>query len=308
MGQGVRRQSRIVAPMPTRDILLALTVALLWGFNFVVMKVGVGEIPPLLLAALRFFLAAVPFVFFFPRPDVPWRLIIAFGLLFGVVKFGLLFWALRAGMPAGLSAVVLQTQVLFTVMLAAVLLGEGVTRWQVAGLALALLGLAVIGAEWANAAFVPFMMVVLAALAWAAANIITKRAAAANGLAFSAWTALVAAGPLIVLSLLIEGPAAISAAFANMSWRGIGAVLYLAYPVSLIGGAIWNGLLNRHNAAHVVPFVLLVPLIGMILGWLLLDETVSRQVAVGGLLVLLGLAVPILGPRLIGGIAAARSS
>ena len=87
--------------MSTRDILLALFVALLWGFNFVVMKVGVGELPPLLLAALRFFLAAVPFVFIWPRPDVPWRLIVAFGLLFGVVKFGLLFWAMRAGMPAG---------------------------------------------------------------------------------------------------------------------------------------------------------------------------------------------------------------
>lgn len=293
--------------MSTRDILLALFVALLWGFNFVVMKVGVGELPPLLLAALRFFLAAVPFVFIWPRPDVPWRLIVAFGLLFGVVKFGLLFWAMRAGMPAGLSSVVLQTQVLFTVALAAVLLGEAVTRWQIAGLATALAGLTVIGTEWASAAFVPFMIVVAAALAWSAANIITKRAGAANGLAFSAWTALVAAGPLIVLSLLVEGPAAITAAVANISWRGIGAVLYLAYPVSLIGGAIWNGLLTRNAAAQVVPFVLLVPLIGMLSGWLLLGETVSRQVAGGGALVLLGLAIPILGPRLLGGFAGARS-
>ncbi len=116
-----------------------------------------------------------------------------------------------------------------------------------------------------------------------------------------------AAGPLIVLSLLVEGPAAITAAVANISWRGIGAVLYLAYPVSLIGGAIWNGLLTRNAAAQVVPFVLLVPLIGMLSGWLLLGETVSRQVAGGGALVLLGLAIPILGPRLLGGFAGARS-
>lgn len=293
--------------MPPRDILLALTVALLWGFNFVVMKTGVGEIPPLLLASLRFSLAAIPFVFLWPRPNVPWRLIIAFGLLFGVLQFGFLFWALRAGMPAGLSAVVLQTQVLFTVVLAAALLGERITRWQAAGMALALAGLVVIGAEWADIAFVPFMMVVVAALAWAAANIVSKRAATADGLAFSAWTALVAAGPFIVLSLLIEGPNAISVAWTNVSWRGIGAVLYLAYPVALVGGAIWNGLLNRHNAGAVVPFVLLVPILGMIFGWLVLGETITRQVAVGGGMVLLGLAINILGAQLTSSVAAARA-
>jgi O-acetylserine/cysteine efflux transporter len=294
--------------MPARDVWLALAVALLWGFNFVVMKVGVGEIPPLTLAALRFFLAAVPLVFILPKPNVPWRLIVAFGLIFGVVKFGLLFWAMRAGMPAGLSAVVLQTQALMTVALAAGAFGERITGWQLAGMMLAAVGLVVIGAEWAGAALVPFMMVVLAALAWSVANLVAKKTgAAAGGVAFAAWIGLVATVPLVVLALVLEGPVAITAAFSNVTWRGGLAVLYLAYPVSLASIAIWNGLLARHSAASVAPFALLVPVVGMAAGVAILGERVSQQVAFGGGLVVLGLAINVLGPRLAQNFAAARA-
>jgi O-acetylserine/cysteine efflux transporter len=295
--------------MPARDVWLALAVALLWGFNFVVMKVGVGEIPPFTLAALRFFLAAVPLVLFLPRPDVPWRLIVAFGLMFGVVKFGLLFWAMRAAMPAGLSAVVLQTQAIMTVALAAGLLGERICGSQLAGMALAAAGLIVIGAEWVGGALVPFLMVVLAALAWAIANLVAKRTGpAAGGVAFAAWIGLVAAVPLAVLALIVEGPGMMSSALSNVTWRGVFAVLYLAYPVSLLSIAIWNGLLARHSTASVAPFALLVPVFGMAAGAALLGERISLQVALGGLLVLLGLAINVFGPWFFQSRAAARSS
>jgi O-acetylserine/cysteine efflux transporter len=284
--------------MPVRDIGAALLVVLLWGFNFVVMKVGVAEIPPLALAALRFLLAAVPLVFFLAPPACSWRLVVAFGLLFGVVKFSLLFIGLRLGMPAGLSAVVLQSQALITIGLAGVVLGERVGGAQRLGLAIAVLGLSVLASDWiAGASAGPFLLVGAAAVAWAFANLVAKRASGSDPLAFAVWTALVAAGPLVVLSVAVEGVPALYAAAVNVTWRGVGAVLYLAYPVSLLSIALWNSLLQRHTAASLAPFALLVPLAGLGLGHGLLGEPISRAMLVGAGLVLLGLAVAIIPPR-----------
>ena len=284
--------------MSTKDILLGLAVALLWGFNFVVMKVGVAEIPPFLLAFLRFFLAAVPLVFFAAPPRAAWRIVIAYGMLFGVIKFGLLFSAFGAGMPAGLGAVVLQVQALFTVGLAGALLGERVTRAQMFGGAIAAAGLVLLAVDrFAGAPPWPFAMVLGAALAWGQANIAAKRAGPVDPLAFAVWTSFVATGPLLALSLAFEGPGAVADAWGRLSWRGAGAVLYLAYPISLASIAIWNGLLARRRAAEVAPFALLVPPIGLSLGWLLLGETITPMIVAGGACVVLGLAVALFADR-----------
>ena len=285
--------------MSTRDVLLGLAVALLWGFNFVVMKVGVGEVPPFALATARFSLAAVPMVLFVRWPAGAGRAVIAYGLLFGVVKFSLLFSALGAGMPAGLTAVVLQLQALFTVLLASLMLGERVTGAQTLGGTLALAGLGILAFDHlAGASLAPFAMVLAAALAWGAANIAAKRAGAVDPLAFAVWTSLVAAGPLLALTLMVEGPAAIAAALSHLTWRGAGAVVYLAYPIALLSIAIWNGLLARHSAAAVAPFALLVPVVGLALGALLLGEQVTPAIIAGCGLILLGLVVTLSGDRI----------
>jgi O-acetylserine/cysteine efflux transporter len=280
--------------MPFHDVLLGLLVAVMWGTNSTVMKVGVSELPPLLLAGLRFALSVVPLVFLLPRPAISWGLLWAFAVAFGIVKFTALFLGLRLGMPAGLTAIVLQLQAGFTVVLAALLLGEPVGGAQRTGLALALAGLAVLALEWATSApLIPFALVVAAAAAWAVANIVTKRAGAIDPLAFAVWTSLLAAGPLLALALVADGPAAIRAALTDVTWRGIGAVLYLAYPVNVLGLAVWSGLLGRHPAAAVAPFALLVPVFGLLGGHIVLGEPFTRTLAAGSGLILLGLAITI---------------
>jgi O-acetylserine/cysteine efflux transporter len=283
--------------MPLRDVLIGLTVALLWGLNFVVMKVGVAEIPPFLLAALRFGLGAVPAIFFLPRPrGEAWRWVMVFGLAFGVVKFGLLFSAFKFGLPAGLGALLLQLQAPITIVLAVAVLGERVSGWQVAGAAVALAGLGLLAIEKAGGAtLLPFLMVLAAAAAWAVANIATRRSGTVDPLTLTVWGSAVATLPLLLLSGVFEGGGAIAAAWNGLTWTGVGAVLYLAYPVNILGIVLWSTLLRRHGAAAVSPFSLLVPIIAMAAAAVALQEPIGLLQIAGGALILGGLGLGLMG-------------
>jgi O-acetylserine/cysteine efflux transporter len=284
--------------MTPRDIALALLVVVIWGFNFVVIKVGVAEVPPLFLTGLRFLFAALPAVFLLPRPKTPAALVIGFGLVLGVVKFGMLFVAIRMGMPAGLSSLVLQMQAFFTMGLAFLLLGERPTRWQLGGAAVAGGGIAVIasGVE-AEAGLFPFLLLLAAALSWGVANVITKRAGRIDMLSFVVWASLVPPLPLFALSLAFEGPDAIAAALAAPSALAVGAVLYLAYPTTVLAFGIWNALLSRHPSGTVAPFSLLVPVVGIASGSLVLGEPMTGAAVLGGALVFSGLLLNVFGGR-----------
>ncbi|NLH83706.1 MAG: EamA family transporter [Phyllobacteriaceae bacterium] len=287
--------------MPIRDVLLALMVVAIWGFNFVVIAVGVAEVPPLLLTGLRFLFAALPAVFFVKRPDCDPRWIVAFGLVLGVVKFGLLFVGMKAGMPAGLSSLVLQMQAFFTMGLAFALLGERPKPAQLVGAGIAALGILVIASTrtGAGAPLGPFLMVLAAAACWGLANIVTKKAGTRDMLGFVVWASLVAPLPLFALSLVFEGPQAIAAALLHPTWLSIGAVAYLAWPTTVVGFCIWSSLMSRHPAATVAPFSLLVPVFGMSSAYLVLGEPVGGREAIGAALVIAGLVVNVFGPRLV---------
>jgi O-acetylserine/cysteine efflux transporter len=159
-----RRSTRDLAVTP-RDILAALSVAVVWGLTFIAIKVGVEEAPPLMLAALRFFFAAVPIVFFVAPPAAPAWTVVLYGLLIGVGQFGVLFIAMREGFPVGLASLVIQVQVFFTILFAWTFLGERPTRPQFLGAALGFMGMAVIGSgRLAGANLGPFLLVILAGL------------------------------------------------------------------------------------------------------------------------------------------------
>ncbi|HRK24869.1 MAG TPA: EamA family transporter, partial [Beijerinckiaceae bacterium] len=167
--------------MTPRDTVLAIVVAALWGFAFVPIRIGVGEMPPLVLTALRFFFSAVPFVFFIRPPKAPAWLVVAFGLTLGVVKFGLLFTGMKLGMPVGLSSLVMQMQVFFTILLAALIGREMPTRLQIIATLIALAGLGVIGlSDQRGAPLLPFLMLVLAAFVWSIANMLSRLAKGAD--------------------------------------------------------------------------------------------------------------------------------
>ncbi len=233
--------------MPVAHILLALLVTLIWGLNFVVIKVGLGDFPPLLFCALRFALAALPLLVLRGPMPAPFGRILLIGVLLGVVKFGLLFVGMAQGMPAGLSSLVLQSQVFFTILIAALWLGERPTPRGLFGLLLAAAGLVLIGLERPlGDSLLAFLLVVAAALAWSFANIATKRSGATDMLRLICWVSLVPPLPLLALSYVFEGPHAIERAVLNMSWGGFGALLYIAFGATTVGFAIWSFLLRHY--------------------------------------------------------------
>ncbi len=284
--------------MPARSVALVVLVAAVWGVNFVVIHVGLDHFPPLLFNALRFSCMAVPAIFLVGRPRIPWRYVLGFGFLLGVVKFGLLFVSLDLGMPAGLGSLLLQLQVIFTIVFAGILLHERPRRQQMAGAAVAFAGLAVIGIDRAAAAPVlPFLLVLAAAAAWGVTNVITRVAQPPDPLAMLVWASLVAPLPLLGLSLLFEGPAEIGDALAGIDAEAIAALVFVSGVSGLFGFAVWTALLKRHSAASVTPFALLVPVFGIASAALALGERPSALELGGAVLICAGLAATLLPAR-----------
>lgn len=280
--------------MRPREILLALFVVVAWGVNFVIIEVGLGTMPPLLLAALRFAVAALPAIFI-PRPAVPWPRFIFIGLVLFTGQFGLLFMSMKVGMPAGLASVVIQSQAFLTGPIAALVLGERISPRQMGGTAIAFLGLAAIAttAGGGGVTLVGLLLSLGAALCWAVGNVALRGAGKVDMFAMVTWLSIVPPLPLLALSYLFEGPQAIEAAVLHMGWVGVGAVAYIAIVSTNIGYGIWAYLLKLYPAAQVAPFSLLVPIVGIISAALLLGEQFGPVRLAGMVLVFAGLIVAV---------------
>lgn len=282
-----------------RDSFLAVVVALLWGLNFVAIDIGLHaggqNFPPLLFVAMRFVLVVVPWIFFVRKPAVSWKAIIGVGLFMSAGQFGLLYLAMALGMPAGLASLVLQAQVLLTVLLAAAFLGERPSRRQLAGVALGVAGLALVAVgRSAVAPLLPLVIVLAAALSWAAGNVIARKARAASGLGLVVWSGAVVPLPLAALSVLVDGPGTVWQSLSSLQAPTMLSALYTAVFASLVGYGIWNRLLATHPSSAVVPFTLLVPVVGMSAAWLVLAEVPSPTELAGGMLLLGGVATAVL--------------
>ncbi|TNF61853.1 MAG: EamA family transporter [Burkholderiales bacterium] len=286
-------------PVPLSHLLLALAVVAIWGTNFVVIRWGLEDLPPFLLATLRFGLSALPWLLFVPRPAVPWRYLASFGVLLGAGQFGLLFVAMDGHISPGLASLVIQMQVFFTIGLSLWLLRERVLRYQLAGLALALTGLAVIASRFdADAAPTGVALVLVAALCWAAANLVVKRCGQVNMLHFMVWSSACAVPPLLLLTLWLEGAAPVVQALSRadgLAWASVG---WQAVGNTLFGYGAWNWLLARHPAATVTPMALLVPVFGLGASALALGEPLPAWKLAACALVLAGLGLITLWPRL----------
>jgi O-acetylserine/cysteine efflux transporter len=282
--------------MGLRDLALVLLVVLLWGVNFVVIKLGLRGVSPFVLAGLRFTLTALPAVFFLRRPKLPFRIYAGFALTSFLGQFTLLFWAIKVGMPTGLTSLVHQSQAFFTVLLAAVVLGERPQRVQLVGMGVAALGLASI-ATGSGTSF-PLAGLVLnlgAAMAWAAGNLVSRslaRHGEVNALAFVVWAALPLPLPFFALAWAFEGREAVTASLTAMDALSWAAVAYLAYGATLTGYGLWSRLLRTYPAGQVARFALLVPVIGLGCGWLVFGERLTAAQLAGCALVTAGLALP----------------
>ena len=282
--------------MSLRHSLLATLVAVIWGFNFVVIQWGMDGVPPLLFLALRFTGVVLPAVFLVPRPTAPWRVVAAVGLFMSLGQFGLLYTSMHLGMPPGLAALVLQAQVVFTVVIAAAWLRERPTTRQVVGILLACMGLVVVGIG--RGGHVPILALLLClggALSWGIGNVVARRAAAptSNGLSMVVWSSLVVPLPLLGLSLWLDGPDAVGTALTHLGPEALASTLYTTVLASLVGYSIFNGLLTRYPASSVVPFVLIAPPVAMLSAWLLLSQAPNLAESVGGVVVLVGVLVTV---------------
>lgn len=277
--------------MPRRHLILALAVAVVWGINFVIIDVGLKSFPPLLFAALRFTLVALPAVFVLPRPAVPLRWVLGVGTFMSAGQFGLLFVSMHIGLPAGLASLVLQLQAVFTIGLAVLWLDERPHRGQLLGAAIALLGIAVIAAGRAHGVpLAALLLCVGAAASWGIGNICNRRAAAPDALALLVWSSLVPPVPLLALSLGLEGPHRIGAALSGLTAGGLLALAYVVIVSTAFGFGSWTWLMRRHPASRVAPFTLLVPPVGIATAWIALGERPNGAELVGAAIVLVGLA------------------
>ncbi len=278
--------------MRIRDLLLALLVVVVWGSNFIVMKLGVHDIPPLFFGSMRFGFAALPLVLWLRPPKLPLRKVAAWGLTQFALQFGLLLSSLKLGMPAGLASLVMQLQVFFTIALAWLVLRERARPVQLLGGAIALAGMALVA--WnlqARSTLIGFVMVMAGALAWAAANVLSKRLGTPQALALAAWGSLFAAPPLLLASLLFEGAGADLHALHAMGLGAWLAVAFQSYPATLFGFGVWSMLIRRYPAAQVAPFTLLVPISGMLGAALVLHEPLQSWKLGAGAMVLVGLVL-----------------
>ncbi len=292
-------------PLTLPHALLALAVMAVWGTNFVIMRIGLDHLPPLLFATLRFTLVVIPAVFLIKRPVAPWRRLAGYGLAIGVGQFGLLFVAMKHGLSPGLASLVMQSQVFFTIGLAMVATGERLRGFQWGALALCVAGLLLIAVNGGGEATpLGLSIALVAAFGWALGNTIQRRDSGANMFAYVVWSSLFAVPPLLLLSLILEGWPAIETGIRAASVGTWAAVVWQAVGNSLFGYTAWGWLLARYPAATVAPMSLLVPIFGIGASVWWLGEPLQGWKIAAGLLVLAGLALNLLWPRLAARLAA----
>lgn len=282
--------------MPVRHRLIAVAVAVIWGVNFLAIHASLGSFPPFLLVAVRFTLLAIPTLLLVPRPQVPLRWLIGYGLGFGVAQFTFLYAGMAAGLPTGLASLVLQASGPFTLVLGALMLAEKVAGRQWLGIGVAVAGMALVGISRAQAAsLVPFLLVLLGALGWAFGNLSSRLAQPPNPLHLTMWMSVVVPVPMLALSLVFEGPAQIGAALAgSLSIGAIPAWLGLAYTCvigTVVGSGLWTWLLARHPAGVVAPFSMLVPVVGILAATVVLGERPTWLELIGGVIVVSGVLI-----------------
>lgn len=283
--------------MNPRSLCLILLVVLVWGINFVIISIGVKEIPPFFMAGLRFVFVAFPLVFFLPKPAIPYRWLIAYGLTISFGQFACLFYALYIGMPSGQASLVLQSQVFVTALLGVVLYQDKLTRLQGLGglLALTGIGLLLYGALNSDISILGYLFTFAAACSWGVGNLcnrtISTRYQGTSMMQLVVWGALVPIIPFFSVSYLLEDHQQIIYAVSHPTLVAVLSLAYLVLAGSLFGYTVWGMLISKHGTANVVPFALLVPVVGLLSGWVFLGETLNVTQALGCSVVIMGLCI-----------------
>ena len=283
--------------MKPADICIAVLVAVIWGFGFIASRFALNEFSPELMTALRFSVAAVPCLFL-RKPAVSWPILIAISstLFFG--QFLAQAFGISHGVPVGLSSVIVQSQALFTIALAAVIFREVPTPMQGVGIAISTVGLLMIcGTVGYDFSVAAFAMIMISPICFAAGNLLLRKASGAPMYDLFAWLSLTAAVPLMLLSLVSNGPASTWHELTHASTRAIISILFIGCVTTSIAYWLWGRLLRDHPAAQVVPFALLVPFVGSAASSVVFGETFGPLRLAGMITVIGGIAVMLLVKR-----------
>jgi len=290
----------------TRDLLSALLVVIIWGTNFVAMKVGLRSLTPFQMGAARYVFAILPLILFVKPPKLAPKWVIAYGLSQGVGQFGFLFLSLKVGMSASLASVILQTQVFFTAIFGFMLLKERTSRALLAGLALAAVGLGCFAASSLQSVSASditpagFALCLTGAAMWAVSNIVVRSAQKTSPgfdvISFIVWCGAVPIIPFVLLSLAFDDPA------TRWQWTDAPlaawiSVAYIGWMSTIVGYAMWTRLLKRHPVNRVAPFSLGVPVVGITSGMVALGDVISGWQWAGIALIVAALVCTMFGGR-----------
>ncbi len=284
--------------MPLSHVLLALSVVVIWGMNFIFIKMSLDEFSPLLLCALRFLLASIPAIFFIKPPAVPFRIVILYGLVMFALQFTFLFLGMDVGMTPGMASLIVQIQVFFSMFFAAIVLGEKPSLTQVLGALVAFTGICLVAFHLdKNISILGFLCIIAAAASWGVGNLITKKMSGVRMFSLVIWGCFVASFPMVILTLIFEGPASILYSYHHATWVGVSSLLYTVCISTWIGYGVWNWLISRYPISQVVPFTLMIPVIGIISSILILGESFELWKLISGLLVITGLYINLLNSK-----------
>lgn len=290
--------------MRKKDLFLALLVVLIWGSTFTVIKLGLNGMPPMVLVALRFTVAAIPAVFLIKRPEIPWKYIVAYGLTAGLGQFACDIYSLYLGMPAGLASVIMQSHVFLTFIFAYIILKDKIDGKEILGLIIATIGIILISlnvglGEIVTVPPVSLFLQLLAAGFWAISSIVVKMAAKAakkekkklDVFGLVVWSSLVPIIPFFIFGMLLDSPEVVYRSIIGLDLNYILIIIYLSYAATLFGFSIWGRLLRSYDAGKVALLSLLVPVSGLLIGWFVMGEVLSPVQIMGVITVILGLLV-----------------
>lgn len=287
--------------MPLIDWLAAILTITIWGLNFLVSKIGLSELPPLLFGFLRFLFVCIPAVFLVARPQAPLRLLIIYGLVINFLQFGFMLSSIAFGLAAGVTSLLMQMQAFFTILIAALYFHERVPKHSLLALLVAVAGITLILLTATTETALPIsglICVIMAALSWACGNITIKIMHKVNMLSLVVWGGLIAMPAFAIASLMLEGPTLIYQSLLHVSWRGILTVLYGSLLSTLVGYVIWGRLLATRPVSLIAPLTLLVPIIGLVSSAWMFNETLTIWQWIGVAVVMLALLINTMGPKI----------
>ena len=274
-------------------------VAILWGFNFVIIRWGVEDTTAISMTVLRFFFTAFPIIFFIKRPNVSMWIVALYGILFGGGIWGLVNIAISIGLPSGITSLLLQLSVFFSLFVTAIIYKEKFSTSQIFGIIFMALGYALI--LWKNIEnpiFLGIVLVVLSALSWTICNVIVRTTKPDNIVIFIVWSSIFVPIPIVLMvsveQYLSQGMIIWSSIFDIPNAQGWVSILFQAYITTLLGYGVWTKYIVQHGLSNVVPYSLLVPISGLFFGWLLYDENLTNVEVFSSVVIILGLLVSFL--------------